>query len=222
MGVFKNITCKPSVGTCFNKGLEIYKSNFVPLFLASLLTALIGIVTLGICAAPMNCGLMAMILALLRSGTKPEVGDVFKKFDKFLPAFLSFLALGVVNFVVGAIVGIVPVIGWLASTAWSLAMAAVMQWALLLIVDQDAKVSEAISVPLKQIGNDKFWSVILVVFVANLIAGLGVLACGIGVLFTAPLASCMIVAAYEEAHGAVPASPNPSDAQIPASAPVEG
>ena len=204
MSSIQEITRSVSLGTCFNRGLEVYKANVVTLVIASLLVGLIACVSLGICAAPMLCGLYAMVLAMLHTGAKPEVGDVFKKFDKFGPAFVTSLALGVISFIGGSVLGLVPVLGWIVGVVWSAAMGAIAAWALLLIIDQDASIGEAITMPLKQIGNDKFWSVILTAFVANLIAMAGALACGIGVLFTAPLATCIVVAAYEEAHGRSP------------------
>ena len=214
MAQIREITDKASVGTCFNKGLDIYKKNFAAIFVGSLLAGLVALATCGICAAPMGCGLMAMILAAMRGGQKPQIGDVFKKFDKFLPGFLAILALGLVNFIVSSILALVPIVGWLAGFVWAFAIAAIMQWALLLVVDQNATAGEAITVPLKQVGNDKFWSVIIVVFVANLIAAAGAIACGIGMFFTIPLASCIIVAAYEEAIGSQPAAQEPTAAQI--------
>ena len=167
MSSIQEITRSVSLGTCFNRGLEVYKANLVTLVIASLLVGLIACVSLGICAAPMLCGLYAMVLAMIRTGAKPEVGDVFKKFDKFGPAFVTTLALGAISFIGGFVLGLVPVLGWIASAVWSAAMGAISAWAILLIVDQDASIGEAITVPLKQIGNDKFWPVVLVAFIAN-------------------------------------------------------
>ncbi len=204
MSSIQEITRSVSIGSCFTRGWEVYKANVVTLVVALLLVGLISCVSLGICTAPMLCGLSAMVLAMLRTGAKPEVGDVFRKFDKFGTAFVTSLALGAISFIGGFVLSLVPVLGWIANVVWSVALGVISAWALLLIVDQDASIGEAITVPLKQIGNDKFWSVILTAFVANLIAMAGVLACGIGVLFTAPLATCIVVAAYEEAHGRSP------------------
>ena len=78
---------------------------------------------------------------------------------------------------------------------------AVTAWAMYLVQDQDASIGEAINVPFKLLKEKSFWTVILVVFVAGLIAAVGVLACGIGALFTAPFSVCMIAAAYEECYG---------------------
>lgn len=214
MAQIREITGRPTVGDCFNKGLEVYKRNFVPIFVGSLLVGLISIVTLGICAAPMSCGLLAMILATMRGAKRPEPGDVFKQFDKFLPAFLAMLALGAINFIVSSILTVVPILGWIANLFFSAAMAAAMQWALLLIVDQGATVGDAITVPLKLVADKRFWPVVLVVYVASLVAAAGILLLIIGVLFTAPLAGCITVAAYEEAYGARPAFREPPSPAI--------
>lgn len=210
----REITGRPTVGDCFNRGLELYKRNFAPIFVGSLLAGLISVVTLGICAAPMSCGLFAMILAAMRGTKSPEPGDVFGQFDKFLPAFLAVLVLGVVNAAVSTVLAAVPVLGWIANIAWGVAMAAATQWALLLIVDQGASVGDAITTPLKLVLDKRFWPVILVIYVASLVAAAGLLLLLVGILFTAPLAGCIVAAAYETAYGARPAFQEPPSPEI--------
>ena len=200
--MIKSLTRSPSVGTTFNTAMELYKENFVLIFLACLITGLISAFSCGICAGPMQCGLFCIILALLRKQEpKPQVAEVFNGFKKFLPSFVCMLVFGVISGV-AQVLNIVPLLGQLALLVFNcFIMPAVIVWALLLIQDQDAAIGDAIVIPLKLIGEKKFWSVMLVVFVAGLLGAVGAIACGIGLLFTVPFSCCMIAAAYEEAYG---------------------
>ena len=85
--MIKPFTGTTSIGSAFNKGLQIYKENFALVFLGSLLSTLITFFTCGICGGPMWCGFIGILLALLRNqNPKPQLGDLFNGFQKFLPA----------------------------------------------------------------------------------------------------------------------------------------
>ena len=204
-----------TVGESLNRGLEIYKKNFVAIFVASLLAGLIGSVTCGICSAPLACGVYAMLLVALRDGSaKIEIGDVFKGFQKFLPALVSVIVLGLIQFAISSILSLIPLIGLIASVVVSVAFGAVSSWALLLVADQDATIGDAIGVPLKLLGDKRFWNIVLITFVAGLIGAAGAIACGIGLLVTIPLSLCIVAAAYEKSYTAAPA---PAPEEAPAS-----
>ena len=200
--MIKELKRGAEIGTTFNRALEVYKKNFVPLLLATLLAIVVGSVSCGICMAPLFCGVFAMALVALRSSDATlKAGDVFKGFQKFVPAFVSCLVLGLINSFVSSVLMVVPIVGWIALIVVGYAVApAVIAWAQLLVVDQDATIGDAIAVPLKLLGDKRFWSVVLVSLVAGLIGGLGAIACGFGLLVTLPFAYCMIAAAYEEAY----------------------
>ena len=200
--MIKPLTRSTSVGSAFNKGLQLYKENFVLIFLAYLIAMLISSITCGICGGPMTCGVIGIVLALLRNqNPKPQISDLFNGFQKFLPAFVTMLAFSAINFV-AQIVNIVPVLGQLAAIVIAcFIFPAVILWALFFIQDQNATIGEAIVEPLKLVTKKPFWSVILVVFVAGLLGMVGIIACGIGMLFTMPFSMCMIAAAYEEVYG---------------------
>ena len=216
--MIKELKSGAAVGSTFNRGLEIYKKNFVTLLLATLIAAVIGSVTCGICTAPLFCGVFAMILAAMRNdGATLQVGDIFKGFQKFMPAFVSALVLWLVYFLVYLVLA-ATVVGLILLPVLCAVYAALCSWSLLLVADQNATIGDAILVPLKLLGDKRFWSIILVVFVAGLIASLGLVACGIGFFVTLPFAYCMIAAAYEEAYsGAAPAA-----AAAPETPAVEG
>ena len=215
----RELTGGAAVGTTFNRGLEIYKKNFVPLLLATILAFVVGGLSCGICTAPLLCGVYAMILTAMRDGNATlKAGDVFKGFQKFVPAFVSCLVLTVIYQIVCTVLLIIPVLGWIAVIILALAVfPAIVAWAQLLVADQDATVGEAIMVPIKLLRDKRFWSIVLVAFVASLLGGLGAIACGIGLFATLPFAFCMIAAAYEEAYGAAaPAAVEPPAAEPPA------
>ena len=191
-----------SVGKAFDKGLKLYKENFTMVFVTSLLAALVGGLTCGICMPVMTCGLYAVLLALLRRvEPKPTIGDVFSKFPHFLTAFVSAIVITLLTGLISTVLLVVPVIGMLASYVVSTIIApAVMSWAYLAIIDRNATISEAIS-SLKLPMEKPFWLFVLVSFVASLIGCVGALACGIGLLFTIPLAYCIVIAAYNDMVG---------------------
>ena len=78
--------------------------------------------------------------------------------------------------------------------------------------------------PLKLLRDKRFWSIVLVAFVASLVGCVGAVACGIGIFVTLPFAYCMVAAAYEEAYSEgepaaaeAPAAPAPAADETPAS-----
>lgn len=219
--MIKPLVHNAQVGTCLDKGWKIYKENFGLILLATLITGLISFFTCNICAGPMLCGLFGILLALIRGQEqKPTVGDLFKGFSKFLPAFLVTLVLFLCFTVIDIIFVIVPLLGLLADLLLCFLYPTIMVLAILLVADQNATFGEAFSAPLNMIGQKPFWSFFLVVFVASLISSIGFLLCGIGILFTIPIFYCMVVAAYDEAVGggdASPATPPAPEAEVPAS-----
>lgn len=219
--MIKELTGGAKVGTTFNRAMEVYKKNFVPICVAALLAGLVGAVSCGICTAPLLCGVFAMILKAMRdSNAQLNIGDVFQGFSKFfVPAFVGCLVLSLINQAATAILVCIPIIGWIALVVVAIAMSAAMLWSLFLVTDQGATVGDAITVPLKLLKDKRFWSVVLVTFVACLIGSVGAIACGVGVLVTMPFAYCMIAAAYEEAYAGGTTSAEeqqPPAAEIPA------
>lgn len=201
--MIKPIVRSATLGPSLDKGLNLYKENFMIVFPATALAMVVGGVTCGICSGPMFCGVFAIILALLRGkDPKPAFGDVFNGFSRFLPAFLAVLVTVVVMSVATTILMVVPILGKIAAFLINICVVpTVLAWALLLVTDQDATFGEAITTPFKLFQDKRFWPVALVVTVASLIGGLGAIACGVGVFLTMPLAYCIIAAAYEEVYG---------------------
>ena len=211
--MIKPLLRSTSVGSAFHNGLEIYKENFGLVFLAYLVAMLISGISCGICGGPMFCGVIGVFLALLRKQEpKPEFGGIFDGFQKFAPSFVSLLVFGIINIIIFGlgwlimlISGFIPILGFFIWIFVVVVMVILLNiigmlanWALFLVQDQEATIGEAISTPFKVLGDGKFWSFILVSIVAGLVGFAGIIACGIGMLFTMPLAFCIITAAYEE------------------------
>ncbi len=209
------------ISTTFNRGFDIYKKNFLPILVASLLATVIGSFSFFICFPPLICGLFAMILTVMRNNNATlEIGDVFKGFKKFLPSLAAFILIAIILFIICTILAIVPVIGAIAGLVVGHAVApAVTSWAMLLIADQDASVGDAVLTPLKLLTDGRFWSIVLAAFVASLIGSIGTLICLIGAIVTIPFTFCMIAAAYEEAYAdyASPDSPVTPEIETPVS-----
>ena len=190
------------IGDAISAGWNIYKDNFGLVFLGCLITWLVSAVSCNVCLGPLLCG-MFMVLARIikKSEPKPEVGDVFKGFDKFLPAFLLVLVCGICYFVLQCILLIIPIIGWILLFIVAFAYGPILTWALMLIANRDMKWTEAVGFVLKATFNGKFTMPIVLGILAGIIGGAGIVVCGIGLLFTMPLALCIYAAAYEQVFG---------------------
>ena len=109
-------------GDWIEAGFNLYKENFGTLVLASIFVVVIGTVTAGLLAGPMLAGLVMVTLRLLdRRDPPPEAGNVFKGFDYFLQSFLFVVIWGLALLIGSAILGVIPVVGQLASLAFAYA-----------------------------------------------------------------------------------------------------
>ena len=190
------------IGDAISEGWDIYKGNFGLVFLGCLITWLVSAVSCNICIGPLLCGMFMMLARIVKkSEPKPAVGDVFKGFDKFLPAFLLVLVCGICYFVLQCILLMIPVIGWILLLIVAFVYGPILTWSLMLIANRGMKWTEAVGFVLKSTFNGKFTMPILLGILAGIIGGAGIVACGIGVLFTLPLAVCIYAAAYEQVFG---------------------
>ena len=190
------------IGDAISEGWNIYKGNFGLVFLGCLITWLVSAVSCNICIGPLICGMFMMLARIVKkSEPKPEVGDVFKGFDKFLPAFLLVLVCGICYFVLQCILLMIPVVGWILLLIVAFAYGPILTWALMLVANRDMKWTEAVGFVLKSTFNGNFTMPIVLGILAGIIGGAGIVACGLGLLFTMPLALCIYAAAYEQVFG---------------------
>ena len=185
-------------GDWIEGGFNLYKANFGTLVLGSVFVVVISAVTAGILAGPMLAGLVLVTLQLLdRKEPQPEAGKVFKGFDYFLQSFLFVIVWGIGILIVSIILGVIPVLGQLASIAFVYAAQAFLMFGMFLIVDRQMDWLPA-SMESINIVKANFWPFFGLSAVAGIIGSLGAIACGIGVVFTIPIQGCILALAYRE------------------------
>lgn len=163
-----------NVGACLSRAWGIFKNNFVTHLVSSLLVGVVGSISGGLLIGPMVVGYMRMI-AKEAKGEKAQIGDVFRGFDDFVPAFvaglISLLVLSVafaLCFVPGLLIMALP----------SVALYLVAQGER----DGVAAFNRAWKTVTKNLGSAFVCSLLL-----GIVGGLGVLACWVGVFVTGAL-----------------------------------
>lgn len=201
------VNAEVKFGEWIQKAFDLYKDNFVTIFLATLLGGVISMVSLGILAGPMMAGLFGIIYALLKKQEpKPGIGDLFKGFSFFLPTFLLCLVCG------GGVmlVSLIPCLGQAIGPFLSLAVGTAVMFAIPLIVDKKMDFWPAAMESFNKI-KPNFWMFLAYYLVINLIGGLGTIACLIGVFVTIPFTMVAMVVAYSEVFVEVqPVAPPPT------------
>ena len=185
------------VGVEIKRGWELYKANMALLILVGLLAGLLSAFTCFVLAGPMLAGELLIIQRLLKKDAAvPAVPDLFKGFDYFLNTFLFFLVMAIILGVCRRLPGAnlaVGVVGALGSLG------------IMFVVFGKLSFSDALKKISQEISTGPFWMLVLTLFIAGLIGGLGILLLGIGLLFTMPIAACISVCAYHSAYeGATP------------------
>lgn len=102
------------VGRVFATAGRAFLDDIVPLVLATLVTVVLTVLTLGVLAGPLTAGLCAMVIARRRDGTRPAVGDVFSQLGRFW----SFFGAALLMVVLIGLAAITIVGGVLLATIW--------------------------------------------------------------------------------------------------------
>ncbi|HDZ90476.1 MAG TPA: hypothetical protein ENH37_07350 [Deltaproteobacteria bacterium] len=185
-------------GEWIEGGFNLYKENFGILVLASLIALVISAVTVGVLAGPMFAGMVLITLGLLDGKEpRPEVGTLFRGFDYFLNSFLFVVIWGIAIFLATVIIGLVPCMGQLASIFVALVAHALLMFGLFLIVDRNREFWPASLDSFNRV-KPNIWPFLGFSVVANLIGSAGVIACGIGAVFTLPIQACILTVAYRD------------------------
>ncbi|HWN98207.1 MAG TPA: hypothetical protein VNS63_02950 [Blastocatellia bacterium] len=187
-----------SLGDWLAGGWQVYKENWALMSVASLLTMVLGSITLGVLAGPMLMGLFRMAFATMR-GERPVMRDLFDWQGKFLQAFLSGLIFVVIpsalwsrngsSFLTLLVLVAAPFLSVMFAFATSLAL------------ERKMDIANAINQVAKLVfSRDAFmWWVVGLVFAAISVGGFG--ACGIGVLVTVPWMISSAAVAYRDVIG---------------------
>lgn len=197
------------LGAWIGQAWEMVTGDAVAFIFGFLLAIVVTIVTIGICGPPLQAGLFVM--ALKRFRNEPiSAGTVFEGFQYFLPAWgvalvqglLGAIAGGLLGGLIGAVLGaagaerqMIEGAGQFAGSIVGLLIAAAMFYAFALVVDRNMGTMEAINASWA-VTSPQLLSYVGIVFVLQLLAAAGVIACGVGILLTVPLLPCATVAAY--------------------------
>lgn len=190
------------IGAELGKGWELYKANMGLLMVAALIGMVVSGLTCGVLGGPMSAGVFLIARRLIQKDpVKPQAGDVFKGFDYFLQAFLVFILLGVASAVLSMVLNVIPVLGQLASMVVSLFAGSVMMWALMFVVHQKLTAVDAIKKIFEGLKSGSLMMPLVFGVIACFLSGLGLLACVVGFIFTAPFSYCCLASAYETLYG---------------------
>lgn len=190
------------IGNALKRGFDLYKENITTLLIATLLASIISVVTVGILAGPMTAGLTLITLRLVdRQEPKPEIGDLFKGFSFFVPTLVYVILLVVAQLIGSFILRLFPFIGVLLSSLFSMALNTAVLFAMFYIVDQKMDVVAAIQKSFDVVKTN-FWVFLGLSIVAGVVSSLGIIACVIGVIVTAPMYLSTISIVYRDLHPA--------------------
>jgi len=194
---------KPIVkfGEWIQGGLSLYRDNFVVLVLANLIATILSAVTLGILSGPMLAGIIIIVLAIIdKKDPKPEIGDIFKGFEYFLDAFLFVIIWGAVSIAVTLLLNLIPCAGQVLSVFVSIFISAMVMFGLFMIVDRKMAFWPASLASINMVKTN-FFPFAGLMIVAMALGYVGALACGIGIIITMPIATCIIALAYRDLFG---------------------
>lgn len=183
------------IGKLISRTFDLLFKNILVLAVSMLVAYLIGGVTLYILMGPMMAGMVLICLRLIR-GEAAEIGDVFKKFDKFVPT-LVVMIIGVVAFGVLIAINFIPILGFLICLAAGPLVGAALIFAICGIVDKDLDFGPAIKEAIERV-KAKILETWLLTVIFGVLSGVGAIACGIGVLVTLPISVLGLTLVYAE------------------------
>jgi len=222
------------MGRCFNLGWEAFKANPVTAivgFLAASLISSVPCVNIFI-AAPLTGG-MAILALNLVNRNRPEIGDIFKGFEKylhFMGVFWLLIAIVIVAYIptaigslLGAAIGVralasfLSLVGFLVTVVLIIGAMTRLGFALFIVAENlhEGSVMTAFKKSV-EITERNYVNIFVTLLVAYLIGAAGTLACFIGMFVTVPIAWCMFAALYNDLK---PQSPAVARAEEPAPEP---
>jgi len=165
----------PDIGNCVSAGFNGFKKDPLTHIVCTLLVGIVGGVSAGLLTGPMMVGYMRMV-KLADEGGKPEIADVFKGFDDFVPALLAVL-----------LSSIVVSIGFLLCIIPGLLIMALVPTAAYLVAVGEKDGIKAISRAFDAV-KANLMGAFLCALVLGIVGSLGSILCGVGILLTMPIA----------------------------------
>jgi uncharacterized membrane protein len=185
---------QPNLGSWISRGWDILTADMGKF----LLFGLIYIVVVAIASStvigeflvmgPLQVGLFLVIFAKMR-GEEVKVGDIAKGFNFFVAAVLSNILISVFS-AVGFLLCIIP----------GIIVTALYVFTPAFIAEKNLDFWEAMEAS-RNLTKDYVFEMVLFVVILGLINFIGVLLCGIGIIFTLPLTYAAIAVGYDELEG---------------------
>jgi uncharacterized membrane protein len=198
-------------GEWIEQGFNLYKENFGVLVLSSLIALFLGGFTFLVLAGPLMAGVIIITLALFdKREPKPQVGEVFQGFSYFLQAFLFVFVWFLALFVASFILAFIPCVGQLVSLVLIYVLQAALMFGLFLIVDQQMDFWPASMASFEKV-KANFLPFLGFFVVTSIIGSIGAIACGIGMVFTFPIQTCILTVAYRDVFSGVQPSKGAAD-----------
>ena len=174
------------IGLVLKQAARLFVKDLAPLLIAALITGALSVLTLGILAGPLFAGLYGMVIARVRDGRQPQVGDVFDGLQRFW----SYLAAALVLVLLVGLASITIVGGFLLATIWL--------YVFPLMVDRGMGLGEAMKASKDLVVRSGFWehlALVIVLFVVLSVAD-GALA-----VIAVPFVVVAVTAGYLVADG---------------------
>jgi uncharacterized membrane protein len=179
---------KAQTGKWISAGWAMVTADMGNFALLSLIFVLVNSIASVVTQGPLQVGMHLFCMKKMY-GRRAELGDMFKGFDYFLPAFVAALLVGVFVFA-GILVCIIP----------GLVVAAMFKFTYLFIIDKRMDFWPAMMASHETVKGDYF-GFTMFLLVMGLINILGALCCIVGLLVTIPLSIAAITVAYQECVG---------------------
>jgi hypothetical protein len=187
------------IGPILSKAWALGTADIGLFVLGCLVVGLLGSITCLILLYPLMFGFVA-VLQKRYKGEPAVVGDIFKGFQQFGKAIILFLLILVVALAIGVaavMLNFIPILGQFAIMGICVLVAPAFYFVLPIAALSDVSPMDAIKKSFA-FYQANFVPVLLLSLVTGIIINLGIVACGIGILFTAPLGLMMHVIAYNE------------------------
>ena len=179
---------KSQTGKWISAGWAMVTADMGNFALLSLIFVLVNSIASVVTQGPLQLGMHLFCMKKMY-GRRAELGDMFKGFDYFLPAFVAALLVGVFVFA-GILLCIIP----------GLVVAAMFKFTYLFILDKRMDFWPAMMASHETVKGDYF-GFTMFLLAMGCINILGFLCCIVGLLVTIPLSIAAITIAYQECVG---------------------
>jgi hypothetical protein len=187
------------IGKWISDGWRIYKQDWFTFTLAAVVATFLSLITLCVTTGPFILGFYFMAFKAMR-GERIQVSDVFKGFERFGLAFLTFIIEVFIHVSLGAPAESSPMMG-LVSFAVSPLVFALFTFVYPLIQDRRLDIGSALNEAWKVVVSRNWLMFWVLGLVFTLLPFIGLLGCGVGFFVMLPVMLCASAAAYKDILG---------------------